>query len=394
MVTRSSSYTSRALFWKLAVFYAAYFLAFGIYMPYWPLWLDSIGLTPLEIGWVLAGTFWIKVAAQPSAARFADKKGKSRALTTILMALSSLGFCYLTELNTFWMVLMVAVGTAACYQPVLPVMESVVLRHAKNNGLDYGKIRLWGSVTFIIGTTGTGWWLETNSTKDLIWLLVFAMALVAISCAIAPNQPEENIKKTKPQKSWKHLFTLSFILFLITAGLIQISHSVLYGFGTLHWRNLGHSETMIGLFWSVGVLTEIILFAFAGKYKNRLGPLTLLTCAALAGVIRWPLLAMFDSSFALFALQTLHCLTFGAAHLGAMAFLSQTIPNEYSATGQSLYYTLVGGIFSGCMLPISGVLFTKMAGDAFYLMGALSALALISLYLLSKSWKIKLNTIN
>ena len=394
MVTKSSSYTSRVLFWKLAVFYAAYFLAFGIYMPYWPLWLDSIGLTPLEIGWVLAGTFWIKVAVQPSAARFADKKGKTRTLTTILMALSSLGFCYLAELNTFWMVLMIAVGTAACYQPVLPVMESVVLRHVKNNGLDYGQIRLWGSVTFIIGTTGTGWWLETTSTKDLIWLLVFAMALAAISCAIAPNQPQENIKTTKTQKSWKHLFTRPFILFLITAGLIQISHSVLYGFGTLHWRNLGHSETMIGVFWSVGVLAEIILFYFAGKYKDRLGPLTLLTWAALAGVIRWPLLAIFDNSFALFALQTLHCLTFGAAHLGAMAFLSQTIPNEYSATGQSLYYTLVGGIFSGCMLPISGVLFTKMAGDAFYLMGALSALALISLYLLSKSWKTQLNTIN
>ena len=167
--------------------------------------------------------------------------------------------------------------------------------------------------------------------------------------------------------------------------MIQISHSVLYGFGTLHWRNLGHSETTIGLFWSIGVLAEIVLFALAGKFKDRIGPLTLLTAAALAGIFRWLLLAVLENEVALFVTQILHCFTFGAAHLGAMTFLSKTIPNEVFATGQGIYYTLVGGVFSGCMLPIAGVLFTSMAGNAFYFMAILSTLALGSLYLLSRS---------
>ena len=130
------SQSSLILFWRLAAFYAAYFLAFGIYMPYWPLWLDSIGLTTIEIGWVLAGTFWIKVIVQPAVAQFVDRKGRTRSLTTSLMVLSSLGFCFLSGLNTFWPVLIIAVLTAACYQPVLPVMESVFLQHTKNNNLD------------------------------------------------------------------------------------------------------------------------------------------------------------------------------------------------------------------------------------------------------------------
>lgn len=376
--------SSLVLFWKLAAFYAAYFLAFGIYMPYWPLWLDSIGLTAIEIGWVLAGTFWIKIIVQPAVAHFVDQKGKTRSLTTSLMVLSSLGFFLISGLNTFWPVLIIAVLTAACYQPVLPVMESVVLQHTKNSQLDYGKIRLWGSITFIIGTAGAGWVLTETSTKTFIWVLIFTMVLIAISCALAPDRPNKNQNNLKKPRLWKSIITKPFILFIISAGLIQISHSVLYGFGTLHWRDLGHNETTIGLFWSIGVFAEIVLFSFAGKYKDRIGPIALLTSAALASTARWLLLAVLENEIALFVTQILHCFTFGAAHLGAMTFLSRTIPNNIFTTGQGIYYTLVGGVFSGCMLPISGILFTSMAGDAFYFMGFLSTLALVSLYLLSR----------
>ena len=378
------SQSSSVLFWKLATFYAAYFLAFGIYMPYWPLWLDSIGLNPIEIGWILAGTFWIKVIVQPAVTQFVDKKGQTRFLTTTLMFLSCVGFCFIAGVDTFWPVLIIGISTAACYQPVLPVMESVVLRHTNKTDLDYGKIRLWGSVTFIIGTTVAGWLIAQTSMSNFIWILISAMTLVAISCAVAPNQEvkeEGSVQKSKP---WTIIVTKPFIIFIISAGLIQISHSVLYGFGTLHWRNLGHSETTIGLFWSIGVLAEIALFALAGKFKERIGPLTLLTAAALAGVIRWLLLAMLENHVALFVTQILHCFTFGAAHLGAMTFLSKTIPNDVFATGQGIYYTLVGGVFSGCMLPVAGFLFTSMAGNAFYFMAILSAFALGGLYLLSR----------
>ena len=103
------------------------------------------------------------------------------------------------------------------------------------------------------------------------------MTLVSISCAFAPNQPVKKEGNTQRSKPWIIIITKPFILFIVSAGLIQISHSVLYGFGTLHWRNLGHSETTIGLFWSIGVLAEIVLFALAGKFKDRIGPLTLLT---------------------------------------------------------------------------------------------------------------------
>ena len=377
----------RHLFWRLAGFYAAYFLAVGIYMPYWPLWLDHKGLSPVEIGWVLAAAFWIKIAAQPTIARVADWRGRTRALTSGLMALAAAGFAILSGAHGFWPLLIIAGVTAACYQPVLPVMESVVLRHVDTHRLDYGRIRLWGSVTFIFGTAGIGWWIEGRSAASLVWIIAGAMALVAISCALAPDRPAGVTRKSGVGGLTKLFLTPWFLLFLLTTALINTSHAVLYGFASLHWRDLGHGETLIGLFWAIGVVAEIALFAVAGRYREKLGAVPLLMLAALGGAVRWPLLAITENAGGLLALQTLHGLTFGAGHLGAMAFLARAIPPEMSATGQSLYYALVGGVVAGCMFPLAGQLYTALAGDAFLVMGALSAGGFVAALWLRRLWR-------
>ena len=374
----------RDLFWRLAGFYATYFLAVGIYMPYWPLWLDHKGLSPVEIGWVLAAAFWIKIAAQPTIARIADWRGRTRGLTTGLMALAAAGFAVVAGADGFWPLLIIAGVTAACYQPVLPVMESVVLRHVDTHGLDYGRIRLWGSVTFIIGTAGIGWWIEGRSAAALVWIIAGAMALVALSCALAPDRPNRAENRAGGVGLTKLFLTPWFLLFLLTSALINTSHAVLYGFASLHWRDLGHGETMIGLFWAIGVVAEIALFAMAGRYRHKLGAVPLLMLAALGGAVRWPLLAVTENAGGLLVLQTLHGLTFGAGHLGAMTFLARSIPPEMSATGQSLYYALIGGVVAGCMFPLAGQLYTELAGDAFLVMGAFSGAGFLAALLLAR----------
>jgi PPP family 3-phenylpropionic acid transporter len=385
MSTNPSPATPRYVFWRLAGFYATYFLAIGIYMPYWPLWLDGKGLTPVEIGWVLAGAFWIKVAAQPTVARIADWRGRTRGLTTGLMALAAIGFAAITTADGFWPLLIIAGVTAACYQPVLPVMESVVLRHVDAHRLDYGRIRLWGSVTFVMGTVGIGWWIDGRSATSVVWFMAAAMALVAVACALAPDRPAQTSNRSDIGLTALFLKP-AFLLFLLTTALINSSHAVLYGFATLHWHNLGHGETWIGMFWAIGVIAEIGLFAIAGRYRDKLGAVTLLALAALGGVIRWPLLAVTEDAAGLLALQILHGLTFGAGHLGAMSFLSGSIPAELSATGQSLYYALIGGVFAGCMFPMAGWLYSDLSGDAFLVMGSFSAAALLGVFCLSRVW--------
>ena len=373
----------KALAWKLSGFYAAYFLAMGLYLPYWPLWLNGKGLSAVEIGWVLAAGFWVKVIAQPAVARLADLYGRTRLVTTVLMTLAALGFLALVALEGFWLLFLAAGLTAACYQPVLPVMESVVLRHAGLRRLEYGRIRLWGSVAFIIATAGGGWWIDVTSPQSVAWLVAVAMGLVALACRLAPDRPIETGQALRTG-SWGQLIRPAFLWFLLTGGLINASHAMLYGFATLHWRSLGHSETLIGIYWTFGVATEIGLFMLAGRFAKGLDPAIWLGLAALAGAVRWPLLAVAEHPVALLALQSLHGLTFGAGHLGAMLFLAHATPSHLAATGQSLYSALVGGVLAGGMFPLTGLIFQEIGAMTYLLMGALSAGAVLSALVLSR----------
>lgn len=371
------------LYWRLSGFYATYFLTIGIYMPFWPLWLDGRGLSPSEIGWVLAGAFWIKVAAQPGVARIADWTGHTRGLTAGLMFAAAATFAMLSGGTGFWPLLALNMLAAVFFQPVLPVMESVVLGHAGARGLDYGRIRLWGSVAFIAATAGFGWWIDGRAIGIVVWVLAACMVLVGLSCLAAPNRIG-GPARSRGGAPVRGLFSRPFVLFLITMGLLNSSHGVLNGFASLHWRALGHGEALIGLFWSVGVVAEIAVFLGAGRYRHRLSALVLIALAAAAGVLRWPLLAVAEDAAPILALQVLHGLTFGAGHLGAMTYLSRAFPADLAATGQSLYYAIVGGVLAGVMFPVSGHLFATMGADAFLAMGVLSAGALVCVALLRR----------
>ena len=360
-------------FRRLASFYAAYFLAVGIFLPFWPLWLDARGLSPVEIGIVLASAFWLKVAAEPVVARIADRTGRTRHLTTLLALLATAGFLVLSGVSGFWAILVLSAAIAVCHHPILPVMESVALSQAARHGYDYGRMRLWGSVSFVCATLGVGWLLDGKAADIVVFLMAAATCLIAVACFTAP-QREGLAAGLRVNRRDLALLARRLALLVLIAGLIHGSHSVLHGFASLHWRSLGISELTIGMFWTIGVLAEILLFAVVGK--AGLGAHHLLALAAIAGAVRWPILAVAETVPVILAAQVLHGATFGAAHLGVMAFLSRAIPPHLSATGQALYYALVAGVIGGCMLPVAGVLFDSLGADSFWAMGVLCACAL------------------
>lgn len=363
----------RSGFWRLSAVYAAYFLAIGILLPFWPLWLDARGLDAAQIGLVLAAAFWIKVAAEPVMARVVDRTGRTRLPTALLGILAAAGYVALTGVHGFWPILVVSAAIAACMHPILPVIESVTLSHAARSGYDYGRMRLWGSVSFICATMGVGWILGIWQADSVVWMMAVASGLVALGCWCAPERVRSSGVARPGRREWMQIARRLAVLVLV-AGLIQASHTVLYGFASLHWRSIGISEFTIGLFWTAGVLAEIVLFAVMGRL--RLGAHHLLALAALAGVIRWPLLAVADTVPVIFAAQLLHAATFAAAHLGAMIFLTRVVPPARAATGQALYYALVGGVIGGCMMPVAGMLFDRIGADAFWVMAVLCVAAL------------------
>ncbi len=164
-----------------------------------------------------------------------------------------------------------------------------------------------------------------------------------------------------------------FVAIVVAASLIQSSHAVYYGFSTIAWKAAGFDGVAIGALWALGVAAEILLFALSGRLPPGFGPIPLLILGGVGATIRWIGLAFDPTGWTLPVLQLLHALSFGATHLGAVAFVAHAAPEGRGATAQG-YFSVVQGItLSACML-LAGVLY-EAVGVASY--GAMAVTALI-----------------
>ena len=373
-----------ALSARYAGFYGAVFLALGVYLPFWPVWLAERGLEAADIGLLLALTSWIKVVSVPSVARLVDWSGRPKAALALLTLFSLASFALFLLAWDFWAILAVQLLTALAFHGLVPLAESQTMRAVRTDGLDYGRIRLWGSVAFILGSLGAGELLTGRSATLLLWLILGALA-ASVAAALALPAGTATGRQTPGAGGVGLLLTdRRFLLFLLAAALAQASHAVYYGFSALAWRAAGLSASAVGWLWAEGVLAEIVFFAFSAAFLRRLAPAGLLALAGLAGVVRWCVLAGATDLPALAAVQGLHALTFGAAHLAAVHFIAGRAPPGLAATAQGLYAALSGGLAMGVAVLLAGRLYQEIAAEAYYAMAALSAAALVLAILLAR----------
>lgn len=370
---------------RLSLFYGCFFLTAGVAMPWFPVYLDARGLTADQIGLLLAVGFWIKPLANPLGSRWADHTGERRRPVVILLACVGGAFALYSQAETFYLFLAIALLAQAFNSPVLPLADNLTMTATAERGIDYGRVRLWGSVTFIGAVYGAGWLLEGRDADVILWLIVGGFWLTA---AVSAGLPD--IRFPRPQFRRRNPFALLgkplFLIFLLATGFNSAAHAVLYGFGSLHWKSVGLSEAEIGVLWAVGVVAEIVLFAVSRRVIERIGPLKLLLLGCSAGLVRWTLTAWTDDFVPLIALQVLHAFTFGAAHLGAMHFIQRVAPEGMSATAQGLFAAFGMGLFMGFGAIAAGQLYGVFGGQAYLAMTALSAASATAALILLRRW--------
>ena len=355
---------------RLAAFYAAFCGVIGIIQPFWPLWLASRRLDAAEIGVVLAIGVGTKVIGLPVAAHLADRSGERRRPMCWLAALSVLTFALFALAGTFWPIVLVSLLFFSLWPPVMSLGESLTLMAGQQDGFEYGRVRLWGSLTYIAAALAAGAALARVPADTVYWMILGGVALTAILCFGVPDL------KAPPSRVHRLPITAllqqrDVVLLLAACGLIQGSHAVYYAFATLHWQAAGYSEVVIGGLWALGVLCEVVLFACAAAAVRRCGAGGLIVLAGLACGVRWIGTGLTLSLPALVLLQALHALSFGAAHLGAMHWIGRHVDPSLSATAQSLYSAIVFGLFLGGLLYAAGLLYARFGGNAFLPMAAI-----------------------
>jgi MFS transporter, PPP family, 3-phenylpropionic acid transporter len=363
--------STKSLSLRLSFYYLALFLIVGTFVPYLPLWMGGRGLSSEQIGLVLAVALWAKIPVGLSMTGEIDYSGK-RKRSLVMIALVSLGgMIAMDYANSFVAILLVWLLVGTLLTTAMPIADSLSLLAANRSGVRYGKVRRWGSISFIVASVAGGWYLQGRASDDVLWLMVGGTVLLVIATMLMPDLRTEPRGRNRPA-ILDVLKSPNFLLFVATAALLQSSHAGLYGFASRHWIDAGLDENTVGLLWAEGVIAEVIIFSAGGFLVAKLGPARMLMLAGLAGLVRWGVLSQTTELPVLIAIQALHGLTFSGTHIAAFAFIMQNVPEEQSASAQGLFDSLAMGLFFGLSMAAAGWVYERATSDAFLLMTALS----------------------
>jgi PPP family 3-phenylpropionic acid transporter len=368
---------------RLGLFYAAIFVGTGASLPYMPVWFGAHGLSGKEIGLLLSVPMLARVITGPALAVWADGFGLRR--TPMILMLLAAGCAYAAigfiEGYGAWLVLWFI--AASLLSTVTPLTDVLTLRRAGREGFNYGWPRGIGSAAYIVANVGAGALLARGEPDlILIWTTVCAFLAALTAAILLPREPvHESGEVLHRRDRWKGLNGLlrdrTFLLAVVSVGLLQATHAFYYGFSALAWRAQGISDTMVGLLWGWGVLVEIGFLWFMEPWRRGIGPERLLILGGVAGLIRWTAFAFSPPLWLLFPLQALHTFTFAATFLGGLSLIERLSPPQSASAAQTISSALSGGLLIGLATLASGALFDAVGAMGYLAMAGLSAVGLL-----------------
>ena len=331
-------------YWRLSGFYFCYFATLGSFLPFWSLYLKRIGFASDQIGELTAMLVATKVLAPPLWGWLADKTGKNLILIRISSLLSAVIFALFLFARDYQSMALITIAFSLFWNATLPQFEAATLRHLRQEPQRYSQIRLWGSIGFIVAVLGIGRFLDDF---DITYLPTIIASLLFLNWLMALMTPE--IVKSKPSLSLigtkKSPPGFELVAFFSVYLLLQIAHGPYYAFYSVYLQQHDYTSTQTGLFWSLGVCAEIIIFLSMARLQKRVTLRQLLLWSLILSSGRWLMIAeQIDYLPAALGAQLLHAASFGITHVVAMQLLHDYFGEHHQSKGQALYSSLSFGL--------------------------------------------------
>jgi PPP family 3-phenylpropionic acid transporter len=356
---------------RLGLFYGSVFALVGCHLPFFPLWLRSVGIDASWIGIITAVPALTRFTVLPIVTGLAERRAALRGAMMTTAFMTAFGFAVVATHVRPLPVLLAYVVTAAMWTPMVPLTDAYALHGVVRYGLNYGPLRLWGSAAFVGGALACGLLADVIATPHLIWVIVAIASLGAvISLGLQP------LDHPKPPQVAHYgatplLRASGFFAIIAASALIQGSHAAYYTFASITWQLSGFGGLTIASLWALGVVAEIVVFAASPRL--RLKPSVMVLIGALSAVARWLVTAQEPPVAVLALVQLTHGLTFGLTQVGTMGLMVRHVPVHIMARGQG-YLAACGGIVASSASILSGAIFARHGADVYYAMAAMALL--------------------
>lgn len=355
------------LYWRLSLFYLFYFALLGAWVPYWSLYLKSIGFDARAIGYLSGIMMATRLGAPNAWSWLAERSGRRLTIIRIGSFLAVAAFSAIFIDHGFWMLAAVVAGYSFFWNAILPQFEVITLSHLAGRYQYYSRIRVWGSIGFIIAVIGLGEWfdraalatlpLALTAVLTMIWLAT--LAVPAAEASTAPCEPTGSFGAILRQRP--------VIAFLAAAFLLQASHGPYYTFYSVYLSDHGYSKALIGQLWALGVVAEVVIFLVMHRLLDRFSLRQIILASLALASLRWMAIGTFpDERWVIAAAQLLHAASFGTFHASAVEFIRRYFRGGHQGHGQALYssFGFGAGVASGSVL--SGFIWDYAPAMTFY----------------------------
>ncbi|MAS82721.1 MAG: MFS transporter [Legionellales bacterium] len=365
-------------YWRLSGFYFLFFLTIGCFMPYWSLYLKSLGMNAEAIGILSAIIVVTKIFSSFIWGWIVDYTGKRMHVIRYTSFFSLLSFCFVLFFQDFWSLFIILLIFSIFWSAALPQVEATTLSHLGEESDRYTTVRIWGSISFIIAVVALGNFFDYYSINYLLPIVIFSMALVWFHSLFIPEVPS-SYQKSDNSTFKAILFKPRVIALMAVCFLIQASHGTYYTFFSIYLEEHDYSNRFIGICWALGVFAEVIIYLFMHKVIGRFGLRRLMILTVIFATLRWLLIAFFvDNITILLSAQCLHAATFGVYHAVAIQYIHLEFKGSHQGRGQALYSSVSFGAGLALGSLISGYLWDSVGSMQTFLFAAiLSAIGIL-----------------
>jgi PPP family 3-phenylpropionic acid transporter len=377
--------TKRLPYWQLSGYYYFYFAFVGALSPYWAPYLKSLGFSAFDIGVLMSLLAVMRMFAPNIWGWMADRSGKRVAIVQFAAVASLVSFAGVFFGHSFWWLFAVMAGMSFFWSASLPLVEATTFSHLGERSERYGRIRLWGSVGFIVSVVGVGYVLDYAPIVWLPWMVCAMLAGVAVFARYIP-EAEALPHASDHISAWKLVRNPQVLALIAACFLMSAAHGPYYSFYSIYLGDHGYSKSHIGWLWALGVMSEIGVFLFMPRLFGRFALEHILIASFAIAIGRFLLIAWGINFPGLIILaQVLHAGTFGAYHAAAVALINRFFKGRHQAKGQALYNSISFGAGGALGSLYAGYTWDRLGPSGTFSIAAGCALAGLILLL----WKLK-----
>ncbi|WP_293764604.1 MFS transporter [uncultured Aquitalea sp.] len=348
-----------------AAFYFAYFAFQGLFGPFWGLYLQSLSFSAWQISVLVALSTLARIVAPGLWGWLADRQGRRRAIIITTSLLSAGAFAFVGLGDGFWWIFVSLAVSHFFWAAALPLVEASTAHLTRAQPGRYSRVRVWGSIGFVCLSMVGGYILDVIGLARLPWALLFLLVVIVLA---AWQVPDVGSRRERPlaQPIGDTLRQPRVLALFACCFLMAYAHGPYYTFYSIGLKAAGYDKGLIGLLWSVGVISEILVFILMPKIMGRVSLERLMLASLVAAVARFAIIATLirQPGMAVLA-QSLHALTFGLHHATSIGLINRLFAEQHQGRAQGLYVIAsfgvggsAGGLVGGLIWPWGGQMAT------------------------------------